>query len=321
MAEDYYKLLGLDKKATKEELKKAFRKLAMKYHPDKNKDDKQAEEKFKKINEAYAVLSNDDKRKQYDAFGAEGFSQRYSRDDIFRGFDFSSIFKEFGMGNTSGRTSFSDIFSGGPSRGDGPFGGFSGFGNQGGSPRGGRSHSGQHQHQHQPQAAETELTVNLADVVAGAKKRISLDTGRGVETLDVAIPIGIEEGQKLRLKGKGPLDPRTGQRSDLHVKITIAPHPLFQRKGNDLIMEKEVKLTEMVLGAKVRVSTIDNQQIELKIPAHSRTNCMMRIKGKGIPGTKDKPDGNLLVRLLPQLPSDVNEHQEQLFEELAKTGL
>ncbi|MCX6581234.1 MAG: J domain-containing protein [Candidatus Aminicenantes bacterium] len=321
MAEDYYKLLGLDKKATKEELKKAFRKLAMKYHPDKNKDDKQAEEKFKKINEAYAVLSNDDKRKQYDAFGAEGFSQRFSRDDIFRGFDFNRIFKEFGMGNTSGRTSFSDLFGGGSSSGDGSFGGFGGFGGQGGFSRGGRPHSGQHQHQHQPQAAETEVTVSLADVVAGAKKRISLDTGRGVETLDVAIPIGIEEGQKLRLKGKGPLDPMSGQRGDLHVKITIAPHPLFQRKGNDLMVEKEVKLTEMVLGGKVRVSTIDNQQIELKVPAHSRTNCMMRVKGKGIPGTKGKPDGNLLVRLLPQLPSDVNEHQEQLFEELAKTGL
>jgi curved DNA-binding protein len=327
MAEDYYKLLGVDKKATKEEIKKAFRKLAMKFHPDKNKD-KQAEEKFKKINEAYAVLSNDEKRKQYDTFGAEGFSQRFSRDDIFRGFDISSIFKEFGMGDSVGGSFFSDIFSGGSSRGggssasfgfDGPFGGFGGFGGQGGSSRGGRSHSGRHQHQ--PQAVETELTVSLVDVVTGAKKRISLDTGRGMETLDVAIPIGIEEGQKLRLKGKGPLDPMTGQRSDLYVKVTIAPHPVFQRKGNDLIVEKEVKLTEMVLGGKIRVSTIDNQQIELKVPAHSRTNCMMRVKGKGIPGTKGKPDGNLLVRLLPQLPSTIDKQQEQLFEELAKTGL
>lgn len=316
MAEDYYKLLGVDKKATKEELKKAFRKLAMKYHPDKNKDDKQAEEKFKKINEAYAVLSNEEKRKQYDTFGAEGFSQRFSRDDIFRGFDIGSIFKEFGMGDSFGGTIFSDIFGGGSRSGDGSFGG---FGGQGGFSQGGRSHSGRHQHQ--PQAAETELTVSLVDVVAGAKKRISLDTGRGVETLDVAIPIGIEDGQKLRLKGKGPLDPMTGQRSDLHVKITIAPHPVFQRKGNDLIVEKEVKLTEMVLGGKIRVSTIDNQQIELKVPAHSRTNCMMRVKGKGIPGTKGKPDGNLLVRLQPQLPSTIDKQQEQLFEELAKTGL
>jgi curved DNA-binding protein len=327
MAEDYYKLLGVGKKATKEEIKKAFRKLAMKYHPDKNKDDKQAEEKFKKINEAYAVLSNDEKRKQYDTFGAEGFSQRFSRDDIFRGFDISSIFKEFGMGDSSGGSFFSDIFGGGSSRGgrssssfgfDGPFGGFSGFGGQGGSSRGGRSNHGRHQ---PPQAAETELTVNLLDVVTGSKKRISLDTGRGVETLDVAIPIGIEDGQKLRLKGKGPLDPMSGQRSDLHVKISIAPHPVFQRKGNDLIVEKEVKLTEMVLGGKVRVSTIDDQQIELKVPAHSKTNCMMRIKGKGIPGTKGKADGNLLVRLLPQLPSTIDKQQEQLFEELAKTGL
>ncbi|HLP60073.1 MAG TPA: J domain-containing protein [Candidatus Deferrimicrobium sp.] len=320
MTEDYYKVLGVDKKATKEELKKAFRKLAMKYHPDKNKGDKQAEEKFKKINEAYAVLSNDEKRKQYDAFGAEGFSQRYTRDDIFKGFDFNTIFKEFGMGDNSGGTFFTDFFGGGAKRGHRGSSSFNLndiFGSQGGFTRGEQSHPGRPQ----PQATETELTVNLVDAVLGAKKRISLDTGGGVETLDVAIPIGIEEGQKLRLKGKGPLDPMSGQRGDLYVKIMIAPHPVFQRKANDLIVEKEVKLTEMVLGAKVRVTTIDNQQIELKIPANSKNNAMLRVKGKGIPGTKGKPDGNLLVRLHPKLPATLDEHQRQLFEELSKTGL
>ena len=319
MKEDYYKILGVDKKATKEELKKAFRKLAMKYHPDKNKGDKTAEEKFKKINEAYAVLSNDEKRKQYDAFGAEGFSQRFSQDDIFRGFDFNSIFKEFGMGDSFGGSFFSDLL-GGAKRGrrtSSSFGFGDIFGDQGGFSRGGRSQSTRPQ----THGAETEITVSLTDAVLGARKRISLDTGRGVEALDLTIPIGIEEGQKLRLKGKGPMDPMSGQRSDLYVKVKIAPHPVFQRKGNDLIVEKEVKLTDMVLGGKVRVFTIDNQQIELKVPANSKTNSMLRIKGKGIPGIKGKPNGNLLVRLQPQLPSSLTEHQKQLFEELSQTGL
>ncbi len=316
MAEDYYKLLGVSKNASKEEIKKAFRKLAMKYHPDKNKDNKEAAEKFKKINEAYAVLSNDEKRKQYDMFGAEGFSKRFSQEDIFRGFDFNSIFKEFGIGDIFGGDPFSDFFGARKkSRGRSSFSyGFQDpFGSQGGFNQGTRNRA--------PQSAETELRITLVDVVLGSKKRISLDTGRGVETLDIAIPKGIEEGQKMRLRGKGPMDPMSGQRGDLLVKMTIAPHPVFQRKGNDLIVEKEVKLTEMVLGGKVRVTTIDNQQIDLKIPPNSKNNSMLRIKGKGIPGNKGKPDGNLLVRLQAKLPPHLNEAQKKLFEELAKTGI
>jgi curved DNA-binding protein len=316
MAEDYYRVLGVSKNASKDEIKKAFRKLAMKYHPDKNKDNKEAEEKFKKINEAYAVLSNDEKRKQYDMFGAEGFSKRFSQEDIFRGFDFNSTFKEFGIGDLFGGSFFSDLFGGGR-RGrrrsssygfQNPFGGRpGGFSQSGGSPS--------------PQRAETELQVSLEEVIIGAKKRVSLDTGKGVETIEVSIPKGIEEGQKMRLKGKGPMDPYSGQRGDLYCKIKISPHPVFKRNGNDLIAEKEVKLTELVLGGKIRVTTIDNQQIDLKIPPNSKNNCTLRIKGKGIPASKGKPAGNLLVRLHARLPGSLNETQKKLFEELAKTGV
>jgi curved DNA-binding protein len=314
MADDYYQLLGVSKKASKEEIKKAFRKLAMKYHPDKNKDNKEAEEKFKKINEAYAVLSNDEKRKQYDMFGAEGFSKRFSQEDIFRGFDFNGTFKEFGIGDIFGGGFLSDLFGGGRRSGrrsssfgfQNPFGGRGGFSQGGATP---------------PQTAETELQVSLEDIVNGAKKRVSLDTGSGVETIEIAIPRGIEDGQKMRLKGKGPMDPFSGQRGDLYCKISISPHPVFKRKGNDLIIEKEVKITDMVLGGKVRVTTLDNQQIDLKIPANSKNNCMLRIKGKGIPGSKSKPVGNLLVRLQAQLPGSLSETQKKLFEELAKTGV
>jgi curved DNA-binding protein len=323
MAEDYYRVLGVSKNASKDEIKKAFRKLAMKYHPDKNKDNKEAEEKFKKINEAYAVLSNGEKRKQFDMFGAEGFSKRFSQEDIFRGFDFNGIFKDMGFGDVFGRSFFSDTFGGGrrsrgrssssfgfqdPFGGGGP-GGFSqqGFTRGGGTPP--------------PQHAETELQVCLEDVISGAKKRVNLDTGSGVETIEISIPKGIEDGQKMRLKEKGPMDPFSGRRGDLYCKIKISPHPLFKRNGNDLITEKEVRLTQMVLGGKTRITTIDNQQIDLKIPPNSKNNCTLRIKGKGIPGSKGKPAGNLLVRLQALLPGPLDETQKNLFEELAKTGV
>jgi curved DNA-binding protein len=323
MAEDYYRVLGVSKNASKDEIKKAFRKLAMKYHPDKNKDNKEAEEKFKKINEAYAVLSNDEKRKQFDMFGAEGFSKRFSQEDIFRGFDFNGIFRDMGFGDVFGRSFFSDTFGGGRrSRGrssssfgfQDPFGGggTGGFSQQGFTRGGGTP---------PPQHAETELQVSLEEVIFGAKKRVSLDTGSGVETIEISIPKGIEDGQKMRLKEKGSMDPFSGRRGDLYCKIKISPHPLFKRNGNDLITEKEVKLTQMVLGGKTRITTIDNQQIDLKIPPNSKNNCTLRIKGKGVPGSKGKPAGNLLVRLQALLPGPLDETQKKLFEELAKTGV
>ncbi|MCP4217296.1 MAG: DnaJ domain-containing protein, partial [bacterium] len=281
-----------------------------------------AEEKFKKINEAYAVLSDDQKRKQYDMFGAEGFSKRYSRDDIFRGFDVGSIFQEFGMGSKFGGGGGGDFFSffgggGGPRGGRGrqnsrdPFGGASGFG---GNPGHGHGHS-------RPQTAETELKVTLEDVVFGSKKRVTIDTGSGIENIDLSIPIGIEDGQKMRLKGKGPANPMTGGRGDLFCKITIAPHNIFLRKGRDLVMDKEVNLTDMVLGGKVRIDTIDNGSIDIKVPPHSKNGSKMRIKGKGIPAAGNKAAGNLLVSLQVRLPSALDENQKKLFKELAETGI
>jgi len=318
MAEDYYKLLGVDRKAGKDELKKVYRKLAMQYHPDHNKDDKAAEEKFKKINEAYAVLSNDEKRKQYDRFGADGFSRRYSQQDIFRDFDFEGTSREFGFNDLFGGM-FSEFFSG-QKKGRGrrsfsfdfgnPPGGQPGFGDKG------RARSAPAQ-----PAAEVDLHVGLEEVVLGVKKRITLDLGMGSETVDISIPKGIEEGQKLRLKEKGQPDPFTGRRGDLLCKIIIDAHPVFQRKGQDLVLEKEVRLTDLVLGGKVRITTLDNQTIELKIPPLTRQNALLRVKGRGIPAAKGTIAGNLLVKLVPILPSGLDEKQQRLFEELAGTGL
>ena len=317
MKEDYYKILGVSRNASKEELKKAYRKLALKYHPDKNKGDKQSEEKFKKINEAYAVLSNDEKRKQYDTFGAEGFSKRFSQEDIFRGFDFKNIFSEFGIGDSFfGGDIFSNLFGGGKgSRGRTTFT----YGFQ--DPADTRAGYSRKSPGGQVQRAEAELRVSLEDVVFGTKKRVSFKTDGKIENLNVTIPKGVEEGTKLRLKEKGPVDPYTGKRSDLYCKIVIDPHPVFKRKGKDLITEKEVKLTQMVLGGKIRITGIDNKTVEMKIPPNSKNNTTLRIKGKGIPGVKREPVGNLLVCLRIKLPEHLNEKQKKLFEQLSESGL
>lgn len=309
MAEDYYQLLGVPKNASKDEIKKAFRKLALKYHPDHNKDNKAAEAKFKQINEAYAVLSDDEKRKQYDTYGAEGFSKRFSHDDIFRGFDIGSIFKEFGFGSSFGGNSFSDFFGSGKRRGGRGFSGNSGFNgmNFGTTP--------------ETPTAEVHLHVSLEEVILGARKRVSLDTGNGVETIEVTIPKGIGDGQKMRLKGKGNVNPMTGERGDLHCKITIDPHPVFKLKGKDILMDVDVKLTQMVLGGKIAITTIDGNEIELKVPPFSKNNATLRVKGKGMPGNTNETAGNLLVKLQTQLPTHINPEQHHLFEELAKTGI
>jgi len=301
MAADYYKVLGVSRKTSKAEIKKAYRKLAMKYHPDKNKDNKEAEEKFKEISEAYAVLSNDEKRKQYDQIGAEGFSRRYSQEDIFRNSDIGSIFQEFGFGDRFfGNDLLSNLFGGGrQSRGQ-PFN----F----------NSHSS-------PQNAEAELLVSLEDVVKGSTKRVSFKTTEGLENLNIKIPVGIEAGKKLRLKEKGPLHPVSGQRGDLFCKIMIESHPRFQRKGNDLVHEVEVNISTLVLGGKIRITTLEGKTIELKVPPYTRNNACLRIEGKGIPASGKKSAGNLLVRLHPKIPTQLSPEQKKLFEKLSEQGL
>ena len=203
---DYYKILGVNKNASDEELKKAYRKLAMKYHPDHTKGDKNAEEKFKKISEAYAVLSDKEKRKQYDTFGSTGFQQRYSQEDIFRGFDFGDIFREFGFG------------------GAGPFGGggmkFS-FGSE--SPFGGS----QRQQQAQTKGSDLvyELPLTLQEVATGTSKTVSFQHQGRSEKITVKIPKGMISGKKLRVAGKGESSPYGGARGDLY------PGPSAQRSG------------------------------------------------------------------------------------------
>ena len=308
---DYYEMLGVSKNASDEELKKAYRKLAMKYHPDQNKGDKQAEERFKEVNEAYAVLSDKEKRRQYDMFGAEGFQQRFSQEDIFRNFDFGSVFREFGFGSED---VFGRIFGG---RGGGrrrPFG--SGRGYYTGDPFGRAAQ--------QPQKGADlvmDMQVNLKEAVFGATKTASFNRGGKVERVSVKIPPGITSRKKLRIPGKGQEGVWGGPPGDLLIKILVAPHPKFERKGNDLFISREISLTEAVLGTKIEVPTLEGKTLSLKVPPGTQSHTKMRLKGHGVPRFKKAGRGNLYAKIIVSLPKSLTPEQEELFKQLADQGM
>jgi len=307
---DYYKILEVPRTASQEEMKKAYRKLAMKFHPDRNKGEKGAEAKFKGINEAYAVLSNAEKRKQYDLFGAEGFQKRYTQEDIFRDFDFSGIFREFGFGGGT-QNVFSQMF-GGSGRGysgargsshDSPFGGFEARG---------RDTKGQD--------LIYELPLTLEETFSATNKVISYQTSGKQETVSVKIPPGISTGKKLRLPGKGQPDPHGGPNGDLYVQIKILDHPLFKREGDDLLLTQEIRLTEAIEGAEVEVSTIDKKTLRLKIPPGTQANARFRLKGYGMPCMDGGGRGDTYVQVVIGVPQKLNKMQKALIKEMAEAG-
>jgi curved DNA-binding protein len=309
---DYYKILGVDRNATEEQLKKAYRKLALKYHPDRNKGSKGAEERFKEVNEAYAVLSDKEKRRQYDMFGAEGFQQRFTREDIFRNFDFGQVFKDFGFGSE-------DLF--------GRIFGTPGTGRQRSFGRGGNSFSfggpfgrtGQ-----QPQKGVDlvlDLQVSFKDAVFGGTRTVTFTRGGREERISVNIPAGISSGKKLRVPGKGQGGPWGGPAGDLLIRIQVAPHPLFTRKGNDLEISREISLTEAVLGTQIEVPTLDDKKLSLKVPSGTQGHTQMRLRGHGVPLPGGGGRGDLYVKLVVRLPKSLTPDQEALFMQLASQGL
>jgi curved DNA-binding protein len=304
MSEDYYKILGVKKEASDGEIKKAYRKLAMKYHPDHAKGDKSAEEKFKKISEAYAVLSDKDKRQEYDTFGSEGFHQRFSQEDIFRGFDFGDIFREFGFGGGN----FSSGRSGGTRF---SFGGGQGF------------NFGGRQQQARVKGSDLvyELPLTLQEVATGTSKIITLQHQGESENLTVKIPAGLVAGKKLRLAGKGNPSPYGGPPGDLYIKSQVLNDPLFSAENQDLFINRELKVSEAILGTTIAVPTISEKQLSLKIPPGTKHGTKMRLPGHGLPAMKGNIKGNLYVRILIDVPKQLNKEQKKLVEELAATGL
>ncbi len=306
---DYYKILGVSKDASADEIKKAYRKLAMKYHPDHASGSKKNEEKFKEISEAYAVLSDPEKRKQYDTFGAEGFHQRYSQEDIFSGIDLGEILKEFGFGSGA-------FFSqaGGGRRVHFSFDpetmfGYSGTRSRRSPPRRGND-------------VEYELPLTLREVVSGTKKRISITGPSGeVENLDVTIPKGLVPGKRLRIAGKGEPGVNGGPRGDLYIVTRLLDDPVFSVEGNDLVVTREIKLTDAILGTEISVPTVTGGELKLKVPPGTNHKTRLRIPGKGIPAGVGGPSGDMYVQIHVRMPKRLTGRQKELVQALAETGL
>ncbi len=321
MAVDYYKALGVEKGASVEEIKKAYRKLALKHHPDRNPTDKKrAEEKFKEISEAYAVLSDPEKRKQYDEFGTDAFRQKYTQEDIFRNFDINDILRGFGFGNLGGEYTW---YGGTPGGGGGrrrgytqrkvdPFGDL--FGGE-------QAYARRETTPSTDQNIEYNLSITLEESVMGAEKKLSLKKGDITEEVSVKIPAGISSGKKLRLAGKGLQGHFGGPAGDLYLNIDVLPHPVFSRDGDDLYVEKTVSFSQACLGSTIEVPTLTSGAKRLKIPPGSQSNTRIRMKGYGVPHLRGEGRGDQFVRIFVDVPKKLNARQTDLIRKLSEEGL
>jgi curved DNA-binding protein len=323
-AKDYYKILGVDRNATPEEMKKQYRKLAMQCHPDRNKEDKQAEEKFKDINEAYAVLSDPEKKKQYDTFGSTRFHQRFSQEDIFQGFDIGDILKDFGFtnddifGSLFGRGRRGSKRAGGRQRS--PFGAGQGFDFQDIFGRAGQQGFGAHPPAKGPDLT-TDILITLEEAARGDTKSITLSAGGTRQTLNVKIPAGVSDGKKLRLAGKGEPGPSGTPPGDLYLVIRVRPHPVFRREENHLILNKEIKLSEALLGTTIEVPTLLGNTRKVRVPPGTQPGAKIRLRGMGMPAIGGGPAGDAYVTLRVSFPRKLNKRQKELAEQLSKEGL
>lgn len=294
--QDYYKLLGVDRNAKTEEISKAYKKLARKYHPDLNPGKKDAEEKFKQINEAYEVLKDPEKRKLYDQLGPD-----WQQGQQFNGQ--GTGFEDFTTGTGGGMGDFSDFFEslfGHSARGGGGFSG--GFNNFSQRPR--RGHD-----------VEAELSLTLEEVMKGGKRTITLQMPDGPKTLEINIPSGIRNGAKLRLSGQGDPSHSGGSPGDLFLRVQYKPSDIFKVDGSNLHCEINIAPWEAVLGCNVPVPTLDGA-VELKIPAGTSSGKKFRVRGKGM-GTPDKR-GDLLVKIMIVVPAKLTDEERELWQKLSE---
>lgn len=295
MAEDLYQVLGVSRQATKDDIQKAYRKLATKYHPDLNPDDEKSKTRFKRVQEAYDVLSDQTKRDAYDRYGADfekvrsgGWSPGAGGGPSFDGLDVEQIFRN-GSGGFEG--GFGDFFEqlmrGGAGRG---------------RPRSNPS-------QVKGGDIQYELTIPLKTAVTGGKAEFALNRPQGAETLSVSIPSGVHDGSKIRLKGKGQPSPTGHAAGDLILILKIAAHPLIRRNGQNLMMELPISLDEAALGAKVDVPT-PSGTISLTIPMGSSSGRRLRLKGQGVVN-RDGTKGDMLIDLVIKIPHEVNDEEAE----------
>lgn len=314
---DYYQLLDISKTASQEEIKKAYRKLALKYHPDKNKGEKAAEDKFKEINEAYAVLSDPEKRRQYDQFGSTRFHQRFNQEDIFRNFDLGDIFKDLGFGTDD---ILQQIFGQQGGRRKSPFeGGAKGpfpFEDAFGAGQSNASSSPFGQASASKKSAAQEIVITLEEAAKGVEKEISLQFNGQVKIMGVKIPPGVADGQKIRLPVAG-----ASPTGDIYLKIRLATHPIFTQKEKDLYIEQEITFSQAALGTTISVPTLLEGKKSLSVPPGIQSQTSLRLKGYGMPDLKGTSKGVLFVKIVVKTPSHLNDQQKALFEELKKQGL
>lgn len=294
-SKDYYHVLGLKKGASSDEIKKAYRKLAIKYHPDKNAGNKEAEEKFKEINEAYAVLSDPQKKAQYDQFGSTDFHRRYSQEDIFRGFDVGDIFKDMGFGTN-------DIFS--------RMFGSGGF--QQGAHFKTRKRRGED--------FTMEAQVSFLEAASGVEKRVAFLRDGVREELSVKIPAGISDGSKLRISGKGGKGSGNAPHGDLYLIVRVGTDPVFTRENDDIVVERNIRFSEAVLGTSLEVPTLEGTR-RIKIPAGIQPGTKIRLKGFGFPLVGKESKGDLFVKVGILVPEQLTEQQKKIVQDMAELGL
>jgi molecular chaperone DnaJ len=349
---DYYDILGVSKNASNDEVKNAYRKLALQYHPDRNKSP-EAEERFKEMSEAYAVLSDAEKRKQYDAYGREGVYQRYAPEDIFRGADFSDIFREMGFGFGGFEDVFTQLFGGGARqnvrrgsdltyhlqmrleevtsdatkeievprtelcstcKGSGS--------RPGTSPRKCDACDGTGQVQRVQSAGFARMIrVTTCNKCQGKGQLIDSPCkecrGNGVvqrrRKISVVIPAGVDDGHTLRLRGEGDAGENGVQPGDLYVVINMQPHPLFSRKDSDIFVETKVAAVQAILGTELPVPTLYGE-VQLSIPPGTQPNTIFKVRGKGVPRLDSGGRGDEYVRVNVLIPKNLTSAQKELLK-------
>ena len=295
---DYYKVLGVERSATQDQIKKAYRKLAVKYHPDKNPGDKAAEEKFKEISEAYQVLGNEESRKKYDELGAnwKQYENMGYGGQGFQGFD-GQGFEGFGG---SGFSDFFDMFFGGQGGGF-DFSNIGGFG-------GGRGRARTRAMKGQDLTATIDMT--LREAYAGSQRMFKI----GGETIKISIKPGVKDGQTLRVKGKGHPGMNGGENGDLLMKIHVLQDPVYQRDGDDLIRTVNIDIYTAILGGKIEIDTMKGN-VSVPIKPQTQNNSMLRLKGLGMPHYGKEGNGSLLLKVQLMLPNHFSDKELELIKQ------
>lgn len=302
MPKDYYEILGVSRNATQEEIKKAYRKLAMKYHPDRNKGNKEAEERFKEVNEAYAVLSDPEKRKMYDLYGSTEFERRYTQEDIFKNFDFESVFRDLGINlggffrkGRGGRVFtfnlgdiFSDLFGTAFEEEYSPFGEIY-------------------------ETHQFELPLTLEEILRGGEKEVIIPGT--YERIKVKIPKDIQEGTILKIKKKSGNKVR-----EYHLKVRLKLPEGVQIDKENIYINKEIPITSFLLGGEIEITTLEGKKIKAKVPSLTKPGAKLRLKGLGLSkGSNSR--GDLYVVLQAKMPEKLTTEQKELLEKLKNMGL